>query len=43
VIEAVTTLWDVRAEEVMAEARLGLAWARLDRALGAEHAGGKRR
>jgi outer membrane protein TolC len=43
VIEAVTTLWDVRAEEVMAEARLGLAWARLDRALGVERARGKRR
>ena len=43
VVEALTTLWDVRADEVMAEARLGLAWARLDRALGSERAGGKRR
>ena len=34
VIEALQALWDVREEEVMAEARLGLAWARLDRARG---------
>ena len=34
VIEALRALWDVREEEVMAEERLGLAWARLDRALG---------
>jgi outer membrane protein TolC len=43
VVEALTTLWDVRADEVMAEARLGMAWARLDRAMGAERAKGKRR
>lgn len=34
VIESVRSLWDVRSEEVMAEVRLGLAWARLERAVG---------
>ncbi len=34
VVESLRTLWDVRLEEVMAEARLGIAWARLDRAIG---------
>jgi outer membrane protein TolC len=34
VMEALRTLWQVKTEEVMAEARLGLAWAQLDRAMG---------
>lgn len=34
VIESLRTLWEVRGDEVMAEVRLGLAWARLGRALG---------
>jgi outer membrane protein, heavy metal efflux system len=32
VIESARTLWDVQAEQVMAEATLGEAWARLSRA-----------
>jgi outer membrane protein TolC len=43
VIEALRTLWDVRADEVMAGAELGLSWARLERAIGAERAKGKAR
>lgn len=42
VIEAVRALWDVRAEEVMAEVRLGLAWARLGRAMGTLEAAQRR-
>jgi outer membrane protein TolC len=34
VIDAVRAAWELRADEVMAEVRLGLAWARLGRALG---------
>jgi outer membrane protein, heavy metal efflux system len=34
VIESARALWEVRAEQVMAEAALGEAWARLDRATG---------
>lgn len=34
VIESARALWDVQAEQVMAEAALGEAWARLNRALG---------
>lgn len=34
VIESARALWDVRAEQVMAEAALGEAWARLNRAIG---------
>jgi outer membrane protein, heavy metal efflux system len=32
VIESARALWDVQAEQVMAEAALGEAWARLSRA-----------
>jgi outer membrane protein TolC len=34
VIEAARAQWEVQAEQVMAEAALGEAWARLDRAIG---------
>ena len=34
VIESARTWWDVQAEQVMAEAALGEAWARLNRATG---------
>jgi cobalt-zinc-cadmium efflux system outer membrane protein len=34
VIESARALWDVQAEQVMAEAALGKAWARLNRATG---------
>jgi outer membrane protein TolC len=34
VIEATRALWETQAEQVMAEAALGEAWARLDRAIG---------
>lgn len=34
VIEAARALWELQAEQVMAEAALGQAWARLDRAIG---------
>lgn len=36
VVEAVNALWMAQGELVMAEAELGLAWARLDRALGVQ-------
>jgi outer membrane protein TolC len=35
VIEAARALWELQAEQVMAEAALGAAWAELDRAVGA--------
>jgi outer membrane protein TolC len=35
VIESARALWEVQAEQVMAEAALGEAWAQLDRSMGA--------
>lgn len=34
VIESVRALWEVQAEQVMAEAALGAAWARFERSIG---------
>ena len=34
VVESARALWEVQAEQVMAEAALGEAWARLHRATG---------
>ena len=39
VVEAAQALWMARGDQIMAEAELGLAWARLARALGASGAG----
>ena len=39
VVEAAQALWMAQGDQIMAEAELGLAWARLGRALGASGAG----
>lgn len=41
VVEAAQALWMAQGDVIMAEAQLGIAWARLDRALGARGGGSR--